>query len=207
MSIADNIHLVSDGRVVEQGTYDDIFKQENSKIRQLIEEFGKKKDSGTSTPTKEIKDEEDEEPKDNVDLANLDSDSDYEVGSLRRASDASLLAEDEVGLSDQEEDEDEESKARKEHLEQGQVKWEVYKEYANACNPVNVAIFLFTAFLCLSINVASNVWLKHWSEAVSYTHLDVYKRQTHSSTGWRRSYCTTRTSTSGSAAETKCSRQ
>ncbi|KAG2736015.1 hypothetical protein G9P44_000105 [Scheffersomyces stipitis] len=164
LSIADNIHLVSDGRVVEQGTYDDIFKQENSKIRQLIEEFGKKKDSGTSTPTKEIKDEEDEEPKDNVDLANLDSDSDYEVGSLRRASDASLLAEDEVGLSDQEEDEDEETNARKEHLEQGQVKWEVYKEYANACNPVNVAIFLFTAVLCLSINVASNVWLKHWSE-------------------------------------------
>ncbi|KAK6461643.1 P-loop containing nucleoside triphosphate hydrolase protein [Scheffersomyces coipomensis] len=168
LSIADNLHLVSDGRIVEQGTYDDIIKQESSKIRQLIEEFGKKKDtssSSSSTIAGEDKKETDEtdELKDDVDLANLDSDSDYEVGSLRRASDASLIPDEERNVED-EEPEDEETKARKEHLEQGQVKWAVYKEYADACNPVNVIIFLATALLSFSINVGSNVWLKHWSE-------------------------------------------
>ena len=43
LSIADTLNLVSDGRLIEQGTYDDIMKQESSKIRQLIESFGKKK--------------------------------------------------------------------------------------------------------------------------------------------------------------------
>ena len=43
LSIADSLNLVSDGRLVEQGTYDDIMKQDNSKIRQLIESFGKKR--------------------------------------------------------------------------------------------------------------------------------------------------------------------
>ena len=43
LSIADTLNLVSDGRLIEQGTYDDIMKQESSKIRQLIESFGKKR--------------------------------------------------------------------------------------------------------------------------------------------------------------------
>ena len=43
LSIADTLNLVSDGRLIEQGSYDDIMKQESSKIRQLIESFGKKK--------------------------------------------------------------------------------------------------------------------------------------------------------------------
>ncbi|KAK6201198.1 P-loop containing nucleoside triphosphate hydrolase protein [Scheffersomyces amazonensis] len=167
LSIADNIHLVSDGRIIEQGTYDEIFKQETSKIRQLIEEFGKKKDTSSSSSSTKEDGEGEEEVKDDVDvdLANLDSDSDYEVGSLRRASDASLIPDEERDVANEpEEVEDEESKARKEHLEQGKVKWAVYKEYADACNPLNVVIFLVTAVVSFSINVGSNVWLKHWSE-------------------------------------------
>ena len=32
LSIADSVHMVSDGRLIELGTYDDIIKQENSRI-------------------------------------------------------------------------------------------------------------------------------------------------------------------------------
>ncbi|KAK6454241.1 P-loop containing nucleoside triphosphate hydrolase protein [Scheffersomyces xylosifermentans] len=168
LSIADTLNLVSDGRLIEQGTYDDIIKQENSKIRQLIEEFGKKKETSPSSEESSKKNDKSEtgaeELKDDVDLANLDSDSDFECGSLRRASDASLIPDEERDVEEEPVEVDEETKARKEHLEQGQVKWEVYKEYANACNPFNVIVFLSTAVLSLTMNVASSVWLKHWSE-------------------------------------------
>ena len=74
----------------------------------------------------------------------MDSECDLEVESLRRASEASLVVDDEERqLGPPEEDEeDEDTKARKEHLEQGKIKWEVYGEYAKACGPINVVIFL-----------------------------------------------------------------
>ncbi|EGW30047.1 uncharacterized protein SPAPADRAFT_144773 [Spathaspora passalidarum NRRL Y-27907] len=172
LSIADSLALVSDGRIVERGTYDDIMKQESSKIRQLIDSFGKKRD-GSSTPSSEstnsqadAKKNELEETKvdeEEIDLQELDSDCDFECGSLRRASEVSLDQESEID----DEIEDEDAKARKEHLEQGKVKWDVYKEYAKACNPVNVMIFLSFTVISFVINVASNFWLKHWSEVNS----------------------------------------
>ncbi|RCK65365.1 Metal resistance protein YCF1 [Candida viswanathii] len=99
LSIADSLNLVSDGRLVEQGTYDDIMKQDSSKILRI-----------------------------------------GRVVSLRRASEVSFDHEERVGDVPAEEDAD--TKARKEHLEQGKVKWEIYLEYAKACGPINVVIFL-----------------------------------------------------------------
>ena len=133
LSIADTLNLVSDGRLIEQGTYDDIMKQESSKIRQLIESFGKKKDdSPTPTPSSQTDTNNEVEIKikdDDINLDDLDSECDLEVESLRRASEASLVVDDEeLQLGPPEEDEeDEDTKARKEHLEQGKVKWEVYE--------------------------------------------------------------------------------
>ena len=96
----------------------------------------------------------------------MDSECDLEVESLRRASEASLVVDDEERqLGPPEEDEeDEDTKARKEHLEQGKVKWEVYGEYAKACGPINVVIFLGFALGSYLVNVASTFWLEHWSE-------------------------------------------
>ena len=41
LSIADNMHMVKDGKLVEQGAYADIMSQEKSQLRQLVLEFGK----------------------------------------------------------------------------------------------------------------------------------------------------------------------
>ncbi|KAK7681180.1 hypothetical protein QCA50_015795 [Cerrena zonata] len=167
LSIADNLHMVKDGKLVEQGTYDDIMKQEKSQLRQLIKDFGKKRDnSGTATPmsaTSSVRKEGSENPSE-IDFSNLESDSDLDVSSLRRASDASLVPDEELG---EEEEEDEDTKARKEHMEQGQVKWDVYKAYAQACNPYNICMFLGTTVTSSGIGVLSNIWLKHWSEVNS----------------------------------------
>ncbi|KAI5956694.1 YCF1 [Candida theae] len=192
LSIADHLHMVSGGRLIEQGTYDDIMKQENSKLKLLIDEFGKKREeSPTPTPStrKNVdggggsensksnaegnEDGKDYEVKDDdVNLEDLDSDCDMDVISLRRASEQPLIADDErddeMYQEEQqqleEEEEDEDTKARKEHIEQGKVKWEVYTEYAKACGPVNVIIFLGCIILSYLVNVSSTFWLEHWSE-------------------------------------------
>ncbi|ODV79720.1 uncharacterized protein CANTADRAFT_25606 [Suhomyces tanzawaensis NRRL Y-17324] len=169
LSIADKLHMVSDGRLIEQGSYEDIMKQDNSKLRQLINEFGRKKEE---SPSKTEETETDGTKSPDVELE-LDSDSDFEVGSLRRASDASLNFDDA-----DEQEEDDETKARKEHLEQGQVKWDVYKAYAKACNPLSVMVYLGCVILSMAVSVGSNVWLKHWSEVnteVGYNpHVGMY---------------------------------
>lgn len=172
LNVANNVHMVKDGKIVEQGSYLKIMAQEKSQLRQLIVEFGKgNKNSSTvvSSSAASVKGEkivsDNEEQKDNIDYTQLDSESDLEVTSLRRASETPLISDEErLLLEHEEEEDDEDAKVRKEHAEQGKVKWDVYKEYAKACNPFNVAVFLGTTILSMSINVGSNVWLKHWSE-------------------------------------------
>ena len=155
LSIANNIHMVSNGKIVEHGTYDEIMKQESSLLRQLIKDFGKRKE--------ELSNEEEfkSENEDKINLENLESDSDFEIDSLRRASDASLIPDDERDV--EEEEEDEEAKGRNVHLEHGKVKW----QYAKACNPSSVIIFLVSTVLSMLVSVGANVWLKHWSEVNS----------------------------------------
>lgn len=173
LSIADNMHMVKDGKIVEQGTYMEIMAQEKSQLRQLVISFGKKREdsstqaSSAAASTKEGKpDTEEGKIEDNVDLSYLESTSDIENQSLRRASDATLRTDEERLLYNinGEEDEEEESSNKKEAYQQGKVKWDVYRMYAQACKPRNVLVFLCATILSMSFNVGSSVWLKHWSE-------------------------------------------
>lgn len=168
LNYANNVHMVKDGKIVEQGSYLEIMSQAKSQLRQLIIDFGKGKSSSTvtSSSASSTKKETSEELKDNIDYTDLNSESDVEVSSLRRASMAPIITDEERLLLEQQEDEDEDedTKARREHAEQGKVKWDVYKEYAKACSPFNVAVFLGATVTSMLVNVGSNVWLKHWSE-------------------------------------------
>lgn len=158
LSIANNITMVKDGKLVEQGTYDEIMYQEKSQIRSLIKEFGRKDETPTpTTGTASSSSADNDEPADKFDYSKLESDTEFDVDSLRRASDASFVVVEDI-------EEDDDTKLRKEHVEQGKVKWDVYLEYAKACSPRNVLIFIFTTTLTTVLNVVSNVWLKHWSE-------------------------------------------
>lgn len=78
--------------------------------------------------------------------------------SLRRASDATLGSID-FG--------DDENIAKREHREQGKVKWNIYLEYAKACNPKSVCVFILFIVISMFLSVMGNVWLKHWSEVNS----------------------------------------
>lgn len=175
LSIADNMHMVKDGSLVEQGSYLEIMSQNRSQLRQLILSFGKKRSDDSTVPSSSatsVKGErisDLEETKGSDILISSESASEIDAASLRRASDATLITDEErlIRLTDEDEDneeEDEDTRGRKEKYQQGKVKWDVYKAYARACGPINVLIFLSATFISMSFNVGSNVWLKHWSE-------------------------------------------
>lgn len=169
LSIADSITLLENGEITQQGTYAEVMKDENSPLSKLITEFGSKKknakksddvdDSIVEAPSTATSIHEESVPLEN-ELEELQKLQDLhlvtdETQSLRRASDSTLrsinFGEDEVAVS-------------KEHREQGKVKWNIYLEYAKACNPKNVLIFLVFVIISIFLSVMGNVWLKHWSE-------------------------------------------
>lgn len=74
---------------------------------------------------------------------------------MRRASAATLGS---IGFGD------EEQSSSREHREQGKVKWDIYLEYAKACNPKHVVVFMAFVVFSMFLAVMGSVWLKHWSE-------------------------------------------
>ncbi|KAH3901952.1 probable Metal resistance protein YCF1 [Saccharomycodes ludwigii] len=153
--IADCISLLEGGQIVEHGSYESILKtgNENSALAKLIEEFGnrKKENEGDSK----------------VDLKELvtgdlsDTDEDFYASSLRKASDETLRS---IGFFPSGEDGGDVDVSRREHREQGKVKWDIYFEYARSCNPKFVVVFIIFLILNMVLSVAGNFWLKHWSE-------------------------------------------
>ncbi|KAL6451454.1 YCF1 Metal resistance protein YCF1 [Candida maltosa Xu316] len=166
LSVADQISLLSDGRIVEQSSYQEIMKQESSKLKELIESFGKMGSSSVQSTISGVDGDnaEDIEVKDDVNLEGLDSDCDFEIESLRRASEATLGADEETQVDATTNQPDAEAEARKEHLEQGKVKWDVYLQYIHACGLTNAIFFLGFALTSYLINVSSTFWLQHWSD-------------------------------------------
>ncbi|KAK0386338.1 hypothetical protein NLU13_6175 [Sarocladium strictum] len=82
---------------------------------------------------------------------------------LRRASTASFrgprgkLTDEEVGGSSR-------TKQQKEFLEQGKVKWSVYREYAKENSIVAVFFYGFVLIAAQTASIGSSIWLKKWSE-------------------------------------------
>ncbi|CUM68582.1 uncharacterized protein PRCAT00006309001 [Priceomyces carsonii] len=164
LSDAHKLHLLKDGKLIEQGTYYDIMKQEDSQLRKLILEFGSKKSDSDDYSNSSEEGELVEENKDA--LESLDSVADIDSNSLRRASEVTLSSDEEYSIEGEEE-ESSESKSRRETMQQGKVKWSVYKAYGYACNPTGVIAFVSMCVLGMFDNIAASFWLKHWSEVNS----------------------------------------
>lgn len=165
LSIADSITLLENGEIVEHGTYDEVTSDPNSALCKLISEFGKKGGNNNNNNNKlsesneSIGDTNKHEAsvplEDELEQLQKLNDLDFiseETHSLRRASDATLRS---MDFGDTE---------RREHREQGKVKWSIYLDYAKACNPRNVIILIVFIILSMFLSVMSSVWLKHWSE-------------------------------------------
>ncbi|KAK9370171.1 P-loop containing nucleoside triphosphate hydrolase protein [Lipomyces kononenkoae] len=157
LSQANSITMLREGEIVEQGTYDDVMNSK-SEIFNLIKEFGKKavtEEEGSDGSVTAV----DSGASSDDEIALKKPSRRGSVSTLRRASTASIKR---PHLVDEESQK--RSRQAKEHSEQGQVKWEVYKEYAKAANLFAVLFYMVLLVASQGISVVGNVWLEHWSE-------------------------------------------
>lgn len=157
LGISNSINLVSNGSIIQQGKFSDISLRKDTPLSQLISEFGQNNSEdtegvSTSTSTSSF------------------SSIEIPVGfRSRRGSEVSLIRDEDEDEDDGDSDqvdveESGESHRRREHVEQGKVKWDVYLAYIKACNPKSALLFILATMLSILVSVLSNVWLKHWSE-------------------------------------------
>lgn len=180
LSHANAISMISNGQIVEAGSYDEVMASRKG-IYALLKEFGKKSNANSN----DVSDTESSLTA--VDARNIAIEEapvpltdDYQTrqrrGShhtLRRASTASFVK----PRVDYEESK-RVTKQEREHIEQGKVKWDVYIEYAKACNPLALAVYFFFLLCYGGLSVSSGFWLKHWSDentkAGSNKHVGMY---------------------------------
>jgi ATP-binding cassette, subfamily C (CFTR/MRP), member 1 len=84
---------------------------------------------------------------------------------LRRASMASFSGP--RGKLGDEEDPSAKTRTKKEHQEQGKVKWSVYAEYAKNNDLLAVAVYLLMLLGANTAQIGGSVWLKEWAETNS----------------------------------------
>lgn len=161
LSIANSIMLLENSEIVQQGSYIEVTQDVDSSLSRLIKEYGKKEkqsaDSRDDNEASLVRNDKENIINGNFELKELDNDLEdrMDAVSLRRASHATLCT---IGFND------DEQQVTKEHREQGKVKWNIYWEYAKACNPGHVFIFILFIILSMFLSVIGNVWLKYWSE-------------------------------------------
>jgi ATP-binding cassette, subfamily C (CFTR/MRP), member 1 len=155
LSQADAISMIREGRIVESGSYDQVMASKGQ-LYQLIVEFGKRAEENN---------EEDTQTDSDVTLVNntndsaVASDEDNDMiesepmkpsllrrkstNTVRRASVASFHR-GKIPSKAQDIEAGGITQQKSEHLEQGKVKWDVYKEYAQACTLTGILMhFLF----------------------------------------------------------------
>ncbi|KAK9474869.1 uncharacterized protein V1510DRAFT_410888 [Dipodascopsis tothii] len=159
LAYADSITMLRDGEIVETGSYDTALVQKGE-IYSLIKEYGKSAatdegSEGSTTAVESSVSSVDEDVLKPLQPTKRRS----SLTSLRRASTASIRR---PRILDEETQR--RSRQTKEHQEQGNVKWAVYKEYAKAANFYAVGIYMLLLIASQGSSVLGNVWLEHWAE-------------------------------------------
>lgn len=152
---ANTIAMLDGHRICEQGEYEAILTSPNeSPLRALFREFGRKGDNSSSRSTSQAPSRRSSVSSSTTEhIQQLhDSRAPSRRNSLRRASVSSWRVEPPV-------------ETRKEHVEQGKVSWDVYKEYVRVCGPLMVLLVIVTMCTSGGLSVLSNVWLKHWADS------------------------------------------
>uniref|UniRef100_A0A1E5RU90 Metal resistance protein YCF1 n=1 Tax=Hanseniaspora uvarum TaxID=29833 RepID=A0A1E5RU90_HANUV len=167
LNISDSVTFLENGKIVESGHFNELIKLgDSSKLSKLINEFGKKNSATEEQKPKEVEELIDQKLSDETtSLSSSNSnelvtyENSLENRSLRRASDATLRS---IGFFEGHDGTgNEESKEKR---EVGKVRWDIYLEYAKACNPQFVLVCIGCIILSMLLSVFGNVWLKYWSE-------------------------------------------
>ncbi|KAL8939767.1 MAG: hypothetical protein Q9216_003181 [Gyalolechia sp. 2 TL-2023] len=182
---ADSITLLSGGKIMERGTYDQLIamrgevanliktaNNEDEETSSLSEESSRittspeSEDSTTVAGTGNGVEEDRDELQEGVgELAPIRANGGGtgrkpSFNTLRRASTASFKG----AAGKLTDEEGGRTKQSKEVGEQGKVRWNVYGEYAKTSNLLAVAIYLAVLIGAQTVSVGGSLWLKYWSE-------------------------------------------
>lgn len=184
---ADFIALLRDGRIIEQGTYEQLMAM-RGEIANLIKTANNEEEEPPSPSVEDSKDSSSSESDESKTVFGTGSASDEEeleiaqegagqlapirpgggtarktsMATLRRASTVSFRGP--HGKLTDEEGDGVRSRQNQEFSEKGKVKWKVYQEYAKASNLIAVGIYLLALVGAQSAQIGGSLWLKHWSE-------------------------------------------
>jgi ABC-type Fe3+/spermidine/putrescine transport system ATPase subunit len=155
---ADSIAMIREGKIVETGSYEQVMSTKKD-LYNLIVEFGKRaEDNNGDTEGEESEVTLVNHPMNDESAVASDEDNDILQGSepitaslLRRKSTATArrasvvsFRKGKIPSKAVDEEHARLTEQKKEHLEQGKVKWDVYKEYAEACTYIGIGLhFLF----------------------------------------------------------------
>ncbi|KAK5677390.1 ATP-binding cassette glutathione S-conjugate transporter ycf1 [Elasticomyces elasticus] len=189
---ANYVVMIRDGRIIERGTYEQLMAMKGE-IAALIK-ASSNEDSSTAdseassgsplsdaetqySPGSDDALETEEAQEGLTELAPIKPSGGGPVRransstTLRRASTASFRGP-RGKMTDEEENKGSQlkSKQTKEFSEKGNVKRDVYKEYAKESNLVAVAVYLVMLVGAQTASIGGNIWLKSWSEENSRVH-------------------------------------
>lgn len=183
---SDFVALLRDGKILEQGTYEQLIAMRGEVANLIRTANNDEEDSTASSSVEETKSSNSSSDESKTvfgtDMISKEDNEQAQYGglepirpaprstarkssftTLRRASTASFrgphgkIMDDEAGPVVK-------SKQSKEFSEQGQVKFDVYREYAKASNMIAVGIYLITLIGAQTVNIGGSLWLKHWAE-------------------------------------------
>lgn len=163
---ASKITLIDHGELVESGSYESVMAAKG-RIYEMIRHMKEDKDQNDDSSSDELtvvgastsadaSSEEDSVPE-------LTGKMKSRRVSLRRASAASIQR-DRRKIIDEESQRGKSTVTSKEHSEQGKVKWNVYIQYAKACNLWGVLLYMIGLVIAQTASVGGTLWLKRWAE-------------------------------------------
>ncbi|KAF8928276.1 hypothetical protein BGZ58_009765 [Dissophora ornata] len=173
-----NIMMLRDGRIVEQGTYQELMRKKTD-VFQLVSEFGNDSNEEDievpleeTTVTQGVHLEEDVVESDDFPAeehsllsttprsARRDSiRSSTSVRTLRRPSVASLHQRNKAAKADQPNS----NIITEEQMKQGSVHRSVYLAYAKACSYRSVILYIVSMLFSQGASISTSLWLTHWS--------------------------------------------
>ncbi|ODQ63868.1 multidrug resistance-associated protein 1 [Nadsonia fulvescens var. elongata DSM 6958] len=174
LSVANTVFMISGGEFVESGRYEDVIKNIQGSIYQLVKQFGKmhKNDgNGDEVLSSDVTTElqipvESQNATTLIDTGALVAEEALLMKTLtnitlRRASTTSFIM---PKFKDEELQKNKKTGISSEINNKGEVGWSIYGEYAKSLSWGYILLGVFWMFGSSALQVASTFWLKHWSD-------------------------------------------
>ncbi|KAG0330341.1 hypothetical protein BG000_011734 [Podila horticola] len=168
LSAVDQIVVIKDGRISQDGVYTDLIQDQDGDLYRLIQEsqvVGKKEEESSNEKESDEDNTEGSGSEDNDSNNNSDTDTkektERPAGPAKRPTfrrgKSSKIREDDFKIDDTNEIDDEIQK-------QGRVGWPVYKFYLKYLGVINTVVFLLLAGVFMAVEMNASLWQQKWGE-------------------------------------------